>query len=192
MEIKSYNQNAKIHTAAQVYKIALSLKNFGWRQPIVVDKDGVIIVGHARFEAYNKYKDEMNLAELRYEVAEDLTEEQVKAYRLADNLTASTEYDMDIVLEESSQLSISFQDLLRFDVQAKKNEEVKEEEFINDEGYLAYLNNSIRQIVLHYELKDYNELMLKVESLLKYHNLETTSDLFLKLIEKNHEEIDSN
>lgn len=80
MEIKPYAKNAKKHPAYQLQQIANSVKEFGWQQPIVVDKEGTIIVGHGRYEAYKRY----NLEEPPIQVA-DLTEEQAKAYRLADN-----------------------------------------------------------------------------------------------------------
>lgn len=180
-----YQNNAKNHPAPQIYKIALSIKNFGWQQPIVVDKDNVIIVGHGRWLGYEKYKDEMNLPEPRIEVAEDLTEEQVRAYRLADNLTASTEYNMDIVLEESKQLSLGLQEIIEFQQtgETKKGKE-QEEQFIHEEGYLEYLNQGIRQIVLHYEQEAYNELLPKVEELLKRYKFDTNSELFKKLVEE--------
>lgn len=179
---KRYDKNAKQHPLTQLYKIALSVKSFGWRMPIVVDRDHVLIAGEGRWLAYEKYKDEMQLPEPRIEVAEDLTEEQVRAYRLADNMTASTEYDMDIVQEESGQLGAEYQPMLLDSFGETKKEEKQEEEFINEEGYLEYLNQSIRQIVLHFEQEKYNEVIAMAELALKKYNLETNSDLFEKLL----------
>ena len=65
--------------------VAASLREFGFRQPIVVDDDGVIIVGHTRWKAAKK----LGLAKVPVHVAKDLTPEQVKAYRIADNQTAT-------------------------------------------------------------------------------------------------------
>jgi DNA modification methylase len=89
--IKPYDQNPRINDAA-VDAVVASLREFGWRQPIVVDGEGVIIVGHTRHKAAKK----MGLKQVPVHVATDLTPEQVRAYRIADNQTASiAEWDMD-------------------------------------------------------------------------------------------------
>ena len=62
-EIQPYKDNAKKHPVAQLKQIAKSIKEFGWQQAIVVDKKGVIIVGHGRFFAYEQYKDSYSLPE---------------------------------------------------------------------------------------------------------------------------------
>ena len=178
-----YLGNAKKHSVQQLYKIALSIKNFGGRQPIVVDKNHVIIVGHGRQEAYEKFKQEMNLPEPRIEVAEDLTEEQANAYRLADNLLVSSDYDVDVVNSEIQQLSLPFQDMLQFDFETTKKPEEQEQEKITDEKYFDYINQSIRQIVCHYPNAEFVELMKKTETLLKEMGLESNSELFKKLVE---------
>lgn len=81
-EIKPYENNPRNNLDA-VDATANSIKEFGWRQPIVVDKDKVIVAGHTRYYAAKK---------LGYDVvpvvdASDLSDEQVRAYRLADNKT---------------------------------------------------------------------------------------------------------
>lgn len=81
--IQPYPQNPRCHDAA-VEPVAESIKNFGWRQPIVVDSDGIIIAGHSRYWAAKL----LNLDTVPVHVATDLTPAQVKAYRLADNRSA--------------------------------------------------------------------------------------------------------
>jgi len=81
--IRPYDQNPRVNDQA-VDVVAVSLKEFGFRQPIVVDGDGVIIVGHTRWKAARK----LGLAQVPVHVAKDLSPEQVKAYRIADNKTA--------------------------------------------------------------------------------------------------------
>lgn len=81
-EIKPYDRNPRNNDGA-VDAVAASIKEFGWQQPIVVDRDGVIIAGHTRYKAAQKLK----CKEVPVVVAENLTDEQVKAYRLADNKT---------------------------------------------------------------------------------------------------------
>jgi len=83
-DIRPYPGNPRVNDAA-VEAVAASLKEFGWRQPVVIDGDGVIIVGHTRWKAAKK----LGLKKVPVHVATDLTEAQIKAYRLADNQTAS-------------------------------------------------------------------------------------------------------
>ena len=82
--IKPYENNPR-HNDAAVEAVAASMKAFGVRQPIVVDEQDVIIVGHTRYKAAQK----LGLAEVPVHVARGLTPAQARAYRLAENRTAS-------------------------------------------------------------------------------------------------------
>jgi DNA modification methylase len=81
-DIKPYAANPRVNDQA-VEAVAASLKEFGFRQPIVVDADGVIIVGHTRWKAAKK----LGLKKVPVHVATDLSPEKVRAYRIADNQT---------------------------------------------------------------------------------------------------------
>ena len=81
-EIKPYENNPRNNLDA-VDATANSIKEFGWQQPIVVDKDMVIIVGHTRYLAAKK----LGCDTVPVVVASNLSDEQVRAYRLADNKT---------------------------------------------------------------------------------------------------------
>ncbi|MCK6486643.1 MAG: ParB N-terminal domain-containing protein [Phycisphaerae bacterium] len=82
-EIKPYEKNPRINDGA-VDAVAASIREFGFRQPIVVDNEGVIVVGHTRWKAAQK----LGLEKAPVHVAKDLTPEQAKAYRIADNKSA--------------------------------------------------------------------------------------------------------
>lgn len=82
-DIKPYENNPRNNTKA-VSKVVESIKAYGWQQPIVVDKNNVIIVGHTRYQAAKK----MKLKKVPVKVAKNLTEEQVKGYRISDNKTS--------------------------------------------------------------------------------------------------------
>ena len=100
-EIKPYEHNPRNNDGA-VDAVAASIKEFGWQQPIVVDKDGVIIAGHTRYKAAKK----LRLKDVPVVVAENLTEEQVRAYRLADNKTGElAEWDFAALEEELAAIS---------------------------------------------------------------------------------------
>ncbi|MGB2824023.1 MAG: ParB N-terminal domain-containing protein, partial [Phycisphaerae bacterium] len=115
-DIKPYESNPRINDPA-VDAVAASLREFGFRQPIVVDEAGVIIVGHTRWKAAKK----LGLAKVPVHVARDLTPEQIKAYRIADNQTASiAEWDYELLPIELKDLQAAdFDlDLLGFDTEA--------------------------------------------------------------------------
>lgn len=98
-EITPYGNNPRKNDAA-VDKVAASIREFGVQQPIVVDKDGVIIVGHTRYRAAKK----LGLDTFPAVVA-DLPEEKAKAYRLADNKTGEfAEWDLDLLEQELDEL----------------------------------------------------------------------------------------
>lgn len=82
--IKPYDRNPRRNDAA-VDAVARSITDYGFRQPIVLDKDGVIVVGHTRWKAALK----LGLKLVPVHVAAELTEAQARAYRIADNATAS-------------------------------------------------------------------------------------------------------
>lgn len=82
-EIIPYINNPRNNDAA-VETVAASIKEFGFKQPIVIDKDGVIVAGHTRHKAAKR----LGLATVPCIMADDLTEQQIKAYRLADNKVA--------------------------------------------------------------------------------------------------------
>ena len=95
-DIKPYENNPRNNDDA-VDAVANSIKEFGWQQPIVVDIGGVIIAGHTRYKAAQK----LGLKTVPVVVADNLTEEQVKAYRLADNKSGElAAWDMDMLDEE--------------------------------------------------------------------------------------------
>src|SRR5574344_700581 len=92
-EIKPYEKNPRKNDAAVEF-VMNSIKEFGFKVPIVIDKDGVIVAGHTRYKASKKLK----LTEVPCIIADDLTPEQIKAYRLADNRVAEkSEWDLDLL-----------------------------------------------------------------------------------------------
>lgn len=124
-KVEPYDKNPRNNDDA-VDATANSIKEFGWQQPIVVDKDGVIIVGHTRLKAAKK----LGLKEVPVTVAKDLTDEQVKAYRLADNKTGElADWDIDMLDGELNDiLDIDMEDF-GFDVPEETDDEVVDDEF---------------------------------------------------------------
>ena len=95
-DIKPYEKNPRKNDSA-VDAVANSISEFGFRVPVVIDKDNVIVCGHTRYKAAKK----LGLEAVPCVVADDLTDEQIKAYRLADNKVGEfAEWDFNILGEE--------------------------------------------------------------------------------------------
>lgn len=103
-ELTPYPHNAKQHPEKQVEYIANSIREFGFRQPIVVDADNVVIIGHGRLMAAQR----LGLETVPVVRADDLTEEQIKALRLADNKTNESEWDFGELEAELAKLELDF------------------------------------------------------------------------------------
>jgi site-specific DNA-methyltransferase (adenine-specific) len=124
-EIVPYDKNPRKHKKAVDY-VASSISEFGFKVPIVIDKNNVIVCGHTRLLAAKKLK----LDEVPCVVADDLTEEQIKAFRLADNKVSEfAEWDFDLLTDELKDiLDIDMGDFgfdLSFD---EDTEEIEEDE----------------------------------------------------------------
>lgn len=129
-DLKPYEKNPRKNDEAAKY-VAESIKNFGFKVPIVIDKNNVIVAGHTRYKAAKKLK----LKEVPCIVADDLTDKQVKAYRLADNRVAEmSEWDFDLLNEELDGL-FDF-DMSAFGFEVLFDEEQKEVREDNFEGSL--------------------------------------------------------
>ena len=103
-ELIPYAKNPRINENA-VYAVASSIEEFGFKVPIVVDKNNVIINGHTRLKAARS----LGMKEVPVVIADDLTEEQAKAFRLADNKTAELSgWDLELLDGELSDLEDSF------------------------------------------------------------------------------------
>lgn len=125
--IKPYENNPRNNDQG-VDAVAKSIKEFNWQQPIVVDKDNVIIVGHTRYKAAKK----LGMDKVPVVVADNLTDEQVKAYRLADNKTGElTDWDDDLLNDELSDiLDIDMGNFgFDLDLDNDEDEEAQEDDF---------------------------------------------------------------
>lgn len=100
-KVKRYDKNPRNISHVAIDKVAKSIEVFGYRQPIVVDEQGVILAGHTRWAASKK----LGLKIVPVHVASGLTPEQARAYRLADNRVAQeTSFDSDMLTEEMTAL----------------------------------------------------------------------------------------
>lgn len=100
-KLKPYKLNAKSHPPEQIEKLCRSIAEFGWKQPLVISSSNDVIVGHGRLVAAQK----MALKVVPCIVADDLTEEQIRLYRIADNRTAQSDWLEDLLSQELSELA---------------------------------------------------------------------------------------
>lgn len=124
-ELIPYGKNAKRHPAEQVKLIANSIKQFGFRQPIVVDQNNVVVIGHGRLLAAKRLK----LKQVPVERITDLTEDQIRALRLADNSVSESDWNLDLLAEEISDIDIDMGDFgLQLDLGDEEADPEEEEE----------------------------------------------------------------
>lgn len=102
-EVIPYAGNAKKHDKKQIANVAESIRQYGFVQPAVVDRDGVIVIGHCRVLAAKK----LGLKEVPCVCVDDLTPEQVNALRLVDNKSNESEWDFDLLADELPGLDLS-------------------------------------------------------------------------------------
>ena len=120
--IKPYERNPRNNDKA-VEKVKNSIEAFGWQQPIVVDKDNVIIVGHTRWKAAK----ELGQTLVPCQIAEELTDEEVRAYRIADNKVSElSEWNEGLLDLEMLDINIDMS-LFGFDIDVELNNEKKVE-----------------------------------------------------------------
>lgn len=123
-ELKPYAKNTKKHDKTQIANVAESIKQYGFVQPIVVDKDNNIVIGHCRYEAAKKLK----LETVPCVCVDELTDEQVKALRIVDNKSNESPWDMDFLADELAEVDLSMFDF-DFDIGSEEDEtEIVEDE----------------------------------------------------------------
>ena len=132
-DIKPYTQNTKKHDDVQINNVAESIKQYGFVQPIVIDRNNVVVIGHCRLLAAKKLKMEY----VPCVCVDDLTDEQVKALRIVDNKSNESPWDFDFLTDELTEINldafnfdfgVSFED---DDTEIKEREEIALSESIS-------------------------------------------------------------
>ena len=127
-DIRPYEKNNKKHPQEQIEDVATSIKQFGFKQPLVLDKDNVIIIGHCRFEAAKL----LGLETVPCVIASDLDEEKVRKLRIADNKTNESEWDMEALKFELQDLKF---DEFNFEFNLpEEKKEVEEDDYDFDKA----------------------------------------------------------
>lgn len=169
-----YSFNNRIHSDEQIDLIANSIKEFGFNQPIVVDEDNIILVGHGRLKAAKK----LGLTEVPYLKVEGLSETQKKAYRILDNkLQNDSTWDFANLNIELPALEADGFDLEAWgldELNLKIGQEVKIEEAMKDWDLSEFKNDpkAFKSLHVHFKSKeDFEEF----QSILKLDITEKTN-----------------
>lgn len=136
-DIIPYEKNAKKHDKVQIDNVAESIKQFGMVQPLVVDKDNSLIIGHCRLLAAKKLK----MRQVPVVKLDELTDEQVKKLRLLDNKLNESAWDMELLLPEIEELDFDGFSLDWGGVKNKIEEEEEEEPEVEFSEILGEENN---------------------------------------------------
>lgn len=165
-EIKSYPNNAKLHPAEQIEQIKESIKEFGFNDPIAIDKDNVIIEGHGRYIACK----ELGITEVPIIRLNELSDEQKRAYMLVHNkLTMNTDFDIELLNDELE--NIFDIDMSKFDFSV---EDIDYTELDDTESEKSKVNISI----VFDSYSDYEVIKERLENLAD----EVNANVSLKMI----------
>jgi len=192
-KIKNYEKNPRINLEA-VEKVKESIKEFGFRQPIVTDEDLIILAGHTRFKA----SQELELKKVPVHVAKDLSEAQKIAYRIMDNKSNEfSEWDQGLLKSEMIELGdldLNMQ-LTGFDLdeinKITKSEmlkfegDVKEDLELEDMG--DYEQSNVKMIQLFLNTETEPEFKKMAQELQEKFGINNVTDLMLKILKERYE-----
>lgn len=154
-ELKPYEKNPRFNDDAVEY-VANSIKKFGFKVPIVIDKNGVIVAGHTRYKASL----ELGLEEVPCIVADDLTDKQIKAYRLADNkVSEKSNWNLELLEEELEDLDL--------DMEEFGFEDLDIDDVYDDIERKDLSNNDFEKYEIIIKCKNENDLQEKYEKLVE-------------------------
>lgn len=159
-ELKPYKKNAKKHSKEQVEQIANSIKEFGFTQPVIIDKNNSVVAGHGRILGAKK----AGLKQVPTVCLEDLTEEQIKAYRLVDNKLNESEWDTELLNEELEELFDSDINMVDFSFKRTMIDELEEQIEVEKDvkaevPFARYVDENTQYVVLKFNnTRDWNHI----------------------------------
>ena len=162
-EVIPYENNPRNNDEAVEY-VANSIKEFGFKVPIIVDKDNVIVSGHTRLKAAKQ----LGLTEVPCITAEDLTEEQIKAFRIADNKTGEKAgWDLDKLKIELEDLDLDMTDFGFGDFEISMLTEDMDPEPFDDDIVKEYQDHgeeylASKRVIITYSTDEEEEFLKKL------------------------------
>lgn len=146
-EVKPYENNPRQNDGAVEY-VKNSIEKFGFKVPLVIDRNGVIVCGHTRYKAAKALK----LEKVPCIMADDLTDEQIRAYRLADNKVAEfAQWDFELLNAELEQLLDFDMNSLGFFDEEDEEDEEESEEITPEVEFTEVLEEENNYIVLFFD-----------------------------------------
>ena len=143
-DIVPYANNTKKHDETQIKNVAESIKKYGWVQPLVIDNDGTIVIGHCRALAAER----LGIEEVPCVVVSDLTEEEINALRIVDNKTNESPWDFDLLSAELPEIDLSDFD---FDFDFGLDKEKNKEEIEGEVEFSEILGEENNYLVLQFK-----------------------------------------
>jgi hypothetical protein len=150
-EIKEYEKNAKKHDDAQIKNVMQSIKEFGMVQPIVIDQNNIIIIGHCRFRALKRLKWE----EVPCVRIENLSENEINKLRLLDNKLNESEWDFDLLSDQIAEIDWSDFDI-DWDIQKfeENDQNIKEAKYTESISVVIECDNEFEAESIYNKLKE--------------------------------------
>lgn len=177
-EVVPYENNPRNNEEA-VESVANSIKEFGFKNPIIVDKDNVIVCGHTRYKASQK----LGLEQVPVIYADDLTEEQIKAFRIADNKTSEkASWDLDKLKIELEDIQLDMTDFGFGDFELSMLVDDMDPEPYDDEVIEEYSENSdeylaSKRVIITYSTESEEDFLKKIFNVNELKVLYTTEEL---------------
>lgn len=159
-DLKPYPKNTKKHTQTQINNVAESIRQFGFVQPFVIDKNNEVVIGHCRLLAAQK----LGIEEIPCVYVDYLTKAQIKALRILDNKLNESEWDMDFLNEELPEL-----DLTAFEIEGWDEPETNAEEDYEEEKRIWEARMARGEI--GEDTEEYQEFLAKFEPKKNYGRL---------------------
>jgi hypothetical protein len=186
-----YENNPRINEKA-VQRVVDSVQNFGWKVPIVIDENNIVLAGHTRLKAAEM----MNLKEVPVHIAKDMTDEQKTAFRIMDNKSQEyAEWDNKLLSAEFEKLALGDYDfeMTGFDIEAinkitkgaflefdAPELEISESDFLSQDVYIPETN--VKQYMLLFNISDIEEFKKMIEVLRDIYKIESPSDIVFKAV----------
>ena len=190
-KLQSYENNPRINTKA-IEKVAESIKNYGWKVPIVVDENNIILAGHTRLSAARL----LNIKEVPVHVATGLSAEQKTAYRIMDNKSqdfsawdknllslefqklAENDFDLDLTGFDMSEINkITDDAFLEFE---SPDLEMSENDWGSEDVHIPETN--VKQFMLLFSIEDIEKFKKMIEVLRDKYKIESPSDVVFKAV----------
>ena len=168
-KIIPYEHNTKVHTKKQVDNVAKSIKRYGFTQPIVIDKDGIIVIGHCRTLAAKK----LGLKEIPCVCVDDLTAEQVAELRIVDNKTNESKWDIKKLNIEMPKVELKgFDFKFMSEEQHQKNKDIA----LNTQKRMHILEFDEYRAGKEYEMPELEAVDIEPKRLIRFNQMKAQTD----------------